>query len=189
MTDSELHSRGDGENLGEVGVAEQVTSAGPPAAAGPPAGDFAELAQLRRIGALSQRLHRAVARAVHLNDTALDAMTILERDGALPPSDLAARLQITRGAVTGLIDRLEATGHAHREPDPVDGRSVRVVANPRSFEGVAGMLGPMFRDLVAVTSRYSPDERAAISAFLAEVEAAYVAQLRELGDDPAARGD
>ena len=150
------------------------------------AADYAEIAQLRRIAVLSQRLHRAIAHAVHLNDTALDAMTILERDGALPPSDLATRLEITRGAVTGLIDRLEATGHARREPDPRDGRSVRVVANPESFEGVAGMLGPMFRDLAEAMAGYTPEQREVIAGFLADVEAAYAAQLRAMGAESAA---
>ncbi len=148
------------------------------------AADYAEIAQLRRIAVLSQRVHRAIARAVHLNDTALHAMSILERDGSLPPSDLATRLEITRGAVTGLIDRLEATGHARREPDPRDGRSVRVVANPESFEGVAGMLGPMFRDLARAMADYTPDQRAVIAGFLADVEAAYAAQLRSMEDEP-----
>jgi DNA-binding MarR family transcriptional regulator len=38
-------------------------------------------------------------------------------------NDIAGRLQITVGAVSKLVDRLEESGHCQRQPNPTDGRS------------------------------------------------------------------
>jgi DNA-binding MarR family transcriptional regulator len=113
---------------------------------------------LRRIGTLSQRIHSALAAAVELNGTSLDAMEWLQREGPLTARELATRLGITPGAVTGVIDRLVATGHASRVPHADDGRSIQVVPNPDSFHAVATLLGPMVAELQRRTQGYSAED-------------------------------
>ena len=133
----------------------------------------AHLDGLRRIGALSQRIHAALAAAVDLNGTSLDAMEWLQREGPLTARERATRLNITPGAVTGVIDRLVATGHASRVPHSDDGRSIQVVPNPDSFHAVARLLGPMIEELQRRGRHYSPEDFRVIERFLADVEAAY----------------
>jgi DNA-binding MarR family transcriptional regulator len=144
----------------------------------------AHLDGLRRIGTLSQRIHSALAAAVDLNGTSLDAMEWLQSEGPLTARELAARLDITPGAVTGVIDRLVATGHASRVPHAQDGRSIQVVPNPDSFRAVAGLLGPMIEELQRRGQDYSADDYRVIERFLTDVEAAYRLGVESLTTPP-----
>ncbi|MBV9413875.1 MAG: MarR family transcriptional regulator [Solirubrobacterales bacterium] len=49
----------------------------------------------------------------------------LGEDGARP-SEMAAKAQVTRQAITKALDDLERLGLVHRQPDPNDGRGVTV---------------------------------------------------------------
>lgn len=60
-------------------------------------------------------------------------LAVLRRSGPpyrLSPTALAARLQISSGAMTNRIDRLEAAGLVARAPDPDDRRGVLVLLTP-----------------------------------------------------------
>lgn len=129
--------------------------------------------QLRDVVALDQRFRTALARALDLNPSALDAMEWLMREGPLTAGDLAARVGLTPGGVTGILKRLESTGHAHREADPLDARSLRVVPNPASVEGATALLMPLITHIGQRTASYTPDEMATIERFLDDVAAAY----------------
>lgn len=48
----------------------------------------------------------------------------------LRPSELRARLLMTSGGVSGVLNRLEKTGYVERRPHPTDGRSFRVKLTP-----------------------------------------------------------
>lgn len=50
------------------------------------------------------------------------------------PSDLAARLRITRQALNHLLGQLEHRGYLERQPDPDDKRSKRIIPTPRGVK-------------------------------------------------------
>jgi DNA-binding MarR family transcriptional regulator len=52
------------------------------------------------------------------------------------PSDLAARLRITKQALNYLLGQLETRGYLERRPDPDDQRSKRIVLAPRGIEAI-----------------------------------------------------
>lgn len=133
--------------------------------------------QLRRISALGQRFHGKLAAALRLNATSLDAMEWLDREGPLTPSELAARLGITPAAVTGVIDRLEAAGHARRERRGADRRSVQVVPEPASLAEAALELRPLVDELRRRVDAYTPEEMAVIERFLDDVADSYQAGI------------
>lgn len=84
----------------------------------------------------------AVARAAGLNSTDLQALGLLVSAGSLSPGELARQTGITAGgAITLLIDRLEAAGLAHRSRDERDRRKVRIT--PDSAQATA-RLGPLY---------------------------------------------
>ena len=56
----------------------------------------------------------------------------LGEDGARP-SELAAQADVSRQAVTKILDDLERVGLVEREPDPADGRGVVVRYTPRGL--------------------------------------------------------
>ena len=73
--------------------------------------------------------HRfALEAGVHPTD--LHALELLARcsaaDDALTIGELGAQLDMSSGAVTGLVDRLEQAGNVERVADPADRRRVRL---------------------------------------------------------------
>jgi len=73
-------------------------------------------------------LFQALAARSGMNLTDLQCVTLLIETGAMTAGQLAERMALTTGAVTGLINRLEKSGYVRRERDPSDGR--RVVIQP-----------------------------------------------------------
>ena len=50
------------------------------------------------------------------------------------PSDLAARLRISKQALNHLLGKLEQLGYLERQPDPDDKRSKRIASTPRGIK-------------------------------------------------------
>ena len=83
---------------------------------------------MRRFMAHAVLFQDAVARWAGLNATDLQCAGLLMLDGPLAPSELAARTGLSSGgAITAVIDRLEAAGLVHRARDGVDRRRVLVM--------------------------------------------------------------
>jgi DNA-binding MarR family transcriptional regulator len=59
-----------------------------------------------------------------------EPMRIIERRGSCRVNDIAAELVITIGGTSKLIDRIEASGHCRRRPNPEDGRSSIIELTP-----------------------------------------------------------
>ena len=141
--------------------------------------------QLREIAALSQRVQHGLARELEINGTALDAMEVLSREGPLTHGALAERLRVTPGAVTGVINRLEATGHARRE-HRTDRRTLWVVPAEASLRRAGELMTPLAAELRRRTADYTPEELALVERFLDDVAAAYRAGAESLaGSDEA----
>ena len=70
-----------------------------------------------------------------LGVTDMKALSILLREGPQTAGGLMARLHVTSGAVTGVVDRLAAAGVARREVDSADRRRVLVSVVPEGFHG------------------------------------------------------
>jgi DNA-binding MarR family transcriptional regulator len=67
------------------------------------------------------------------------------------PARLASALQVTKGAMTGTLKRLEAAGLVQVDPDPDDGRGkqVRVTEAGRKARSAAiAALGPLFDQML-----------------------------------------
>lgn len=128
--------------------------------------------QLREIAALSQRVQQGLARELAVNGTALDAMEVLSREGPMTHGALAERLRVTPGAVTGVINRLESTGHAHRE-NRTDRRTLWVVPSPASLDRARDLMTPLSAELRRRTADYTPEQLALVERFLDDVAAAY----------------
>lgn len=85
---------------------------------------------LHRFGLERDRLRTALARRLDLPVADLDALEHLELAGPLSQRELAERLLLTSGAVTVLVDRLEAAGLVSRQPHPSDRRITLVQRVP-----------------------------------------------------------
>ncbi|WP_309117644.1 MarR family transcriptional regulator [Saccharothrix sp.] len=103
--------------------------------------------------------HEAVGARLGVSAVDQRALALLGKHGPMPAGELAKRINLTPGAVTGVVDRLEDAGLARRDPDPQDRRKVLVRA-------VDGVFGDVFSELSAamakVTARYTPEEQQVI---------------------------
>jgi DNA-binding MarR family transcriptional regulator len=77
-------------------------------------------------------LFQAAAERSGMNLTDLQCVTILATSGPMSAGQLAEMMGLTTGAITGVVNRLERTGHVRREKDPGDAR--RVVIQPVTEE-------------------------------------------------------
>jgi DNA-binding MarR family transcriptional regulator len=98
-------------------------------------------------------------------------------NGPMSPSDLAKTLGLTTAAVTTVVDRLAALGHATRTPNPADRRGVVVVPSPASVAKAMGAIMPAIMGIDRAIRGFSESEQATITAYLEKVAEAYRAQL------------
>jgi predicted transcriptional regulator len=146
------------------------------------------VAALHRFGLERDRLRTALCRVLELPVTDLDALEHLELAGPLSQRDLAERLLLTSGAVTVLVDRLEAAGLVSRQPHPSDRRVTLVHPIP---EAQLPDLPELQRHHAAVrdaASRLAATARGSITRFLADVtDSAALATDRLTSAAPARR--
>jgi DNA-binding MarR family transcriptional regulator len=137
------------------------------ASSGPPVGP-AMIGALMRLPweAVTQRLLRAL-REHGFNDIDGPQLSVILWPGpeGMRPSDLAARMRVTKQALNYLLRGLEQNGYLERHPDPEDRRARRIALTDRGRA-----LVPVIRGAVA-------DAEREWSAALGEQR---FAQLREL---------
>lgn len=77
---------------------------------------------------------------------------LVSKGGAESPARLAQALQVTKGAITALLKRLEARGHVALSADPRDGRAKIVALTPegrRMREVAVAALDPLLETFLA----------------------------------------
>ena len=120
----------------------------------------------RRLDLALSSLRAALARDLGISVPELLALENLGSDGGLGPGELARRLQVSTGAVTALVDRLEASGHAARAPHPSDRRRVVVTRTTKARDELVGEVAPPERELRALVEGLGETERLAVIRFL-----------------------
>jgi DNA-binding MarR family transcriptional regulator len=86
--------------------------------------------------------------------------------GPSVPSDLAARLGLTTGAMTKVLDRLQDAGYITRSADPADRRRIVITADPEGFAALAASYAPLRERMSGELAGYSTGELHAIATFL-----------------------
>src|SRR5687767_9967599 len=82
--------------------------------------------ETRRMGSMATLHNHAVADVAGLHQTDQECIDLLDWTGPITAGEIGAHLGLSSGAVTGLLDRLEATGWVRRERDPRDRRRIFV---------------------------------------------------------------
>ncbi len=128
---------------------------------------------------------REVARLLGVNETDLRCLEILLQDKPeAAPGFLAARLGLTSGAVTPMLDRLERASYIERSPHPTDRRKTIVRATREAQQGAAALLGPLIADgAQQLLSQYTVKELRLVIDFMrrsTELQQRHVERLRSL---------
>lgn len=99
-------------------------------------------------------------------------MRARSRGEDVSPVDIGRYLGVSTPSMTGILDRLERSGHLARRPHPTDRRRLLVVATDRSDAEVRGTLSPLHARMMAAVQRLSPADAQVIIAFLAAMSEA-----------------
>lgn len=104
------------------------------------------------------RFYTAVGDQLDMHLTDLNCLGALSYAGPLSAGHLATRLGLTTGAVTRVIDRLEARGFVRRLADPRDRRRVVVEPVPEALGPINETFAGMGAYLDGAASTMSEDE-------------------------------
>jgi DNA-binding MarR family transcriptional regulator len=116
--------------------------------------------EIRASQNFSDVMDDAAAEILGVNRTDLRCLDILDRSGPMTAGALADAAGITTGAITGVLDRLEATGYARRVADPEDRRRVLVEFTPKARRAAKRIYGPMAEIFASIVADYSTEELA-----------------------------
>jgi DNA-binding MarR family transcriptional regulator len=140
---------------------------------------------LRRMNNEFNRVAQEFAHAHGLHPTDVQALIAIldaDPDGTgepMTPGRLRGQLNLTSGAVTACVDRLERAGHIHRVRAADDRRVVHLYF----AEAARGLAREYFRPLARSTDtargRFTPDELTVIVRFLAEMNRELVLLRRD----------
>jgi DNA-binding MarR family transcriptional regulator len=125
------------------------------------------IASFRDSGNLDRAIDNLAAERLGVNDTDLHCLNAIENSGGLTAGQLASAVGVTTGAITGVVDRLELVGYAHRVQDPSDRRRVRIEVTPNFYRRADAIWGPMKADWeVTLSDRFTAAEIELIIEFL-----------------------
>jgi DNA-binding MarR family transcriptional regulator len=140
----------------------------------------------RRTGSLGMLHAKAMAGRAGVHMTDFEALDVLDWTGPIAAGELAQRVGVTSGAITGVIDRLERDGWVRRVADPADRRRVIVEMVPDRIDLAeqAAMFSPLIADLAAVNDRFDDDQLAIVLDYLRAANDAIERSTARLRGDP-----
>ncbi len=103
----------------------------------------------------------------------MHTLEILGADGDLRMTELAAKMGITTGSLTVLVDRLERGGFVARKPHETDRRSIRVGLTPegeRLFVEHHKLHAQLTQEILCALS---PEEAGPFATMLAKITACF----------------
>ena len=137
-----------------------------------PALDVEPLEVLSRVVRLARHLglarREALAR-LGLAPAQFDVLTVLRRAGPpneMTPGELMAETLVSSGTMTHRVDQLEAAGLVARQPDPADGRVVRVRLTAAGREAVDAALADLLARERRLLGPLAPDQRRQLADLL-----------------------
>ena len=110
-----------------------------------------------------------------INRTDWRCLDILGTRGPMTAGQLAGAVRLTTGAITGVLDRLEAAGLIRRVRDNEDRRRVFVEVTDEVDRQAAPVYGPLIEDAAKAHAVFDDDEIELITKFI-EVERGLLAR-------------
>ena len=129
--------------------------------------------QLEVVGGQAEDLVAMVARRYGLSHAALNALAVIEgAGGPIPAGEVSARMHITTGTMTSVLDTLERNDYVRRIADPSDRRRVLVDITSEAQAVLDEMLPDVQHVIAAAMASIDDDALQALIDALAVVSAA-----------------
>ncbi len=128
-----------------------------------------------RISGISRRLHRTMDETLQefgLDSAEHKALSVLAQAGPpyrSTPGRLAERMDLSSGAMTNRLDRLEQAGLVRRLPDPGDRRRVVVELTDHGRETYREAVGVQAKKEALVTAALNEREKAQLNNLLRQL--------------------
>lgn len=98
---------------------------------------------VRAAQSATHQMDEAAHAAMGISGTEGRCLDIADRRGRLAAGALAREAGLTTGAVTGILDRLEAKGYVRRVPDPDDRRRILVEVTDSQRRAALELYSPL----------------------------------------------
>jgi DNA-binding MarR family transcriptional regulator len=128
-----------------------------------------------RIAGLARRLNRSMDETLAefgLDSAEHKALSVLAHGGEpfqSTPGRLAKRMDLSSGAITNRLDRLEQAGLVRRLPDPSDRRGVLVELTDHGRQTYASAVGVQAKKEALVTAALNEREKAQLNSLLRQL--------------------
>jgi DNA-binding MarR family transcriptional regulator len=120
-----------------------------------------------------------LAKKLKLGRSDMRCLELIAREGPLTAGRLAEESGLTTGAVTFILDRLEAAGMVTRRRDTEDRRRVWVEIVPEAQDRLAGLQQPIAEEMRQVAQHFKADELALVRDFMRQAKEVFQRQVRE----------
>ncbi len=122
---------------------------------------------LREMQRAQADVDRHLAHLMGLRPTDYQALSqVMTAREPLGPAELSARLAISTGSGTEVVDRLETAGHLERHPHPTDRRRRTLQPSPSAVGRILAELRPLLHELDDLAATFDPQEQDAIARYL-----------------------
>jgi len=117
-----------------------------------------------------------------------DCLATLDRapEGGLTMGELSARLRVSNGNVTGVVDRLVREGFAERSSPPGDRRRIHIALTPRGREQFATMLAEHNGWIEDIFADLDPSDIETLTQLLQKTRASAAAAVKRGREEDAA---
>src|SRR5437016_8696680 len=128
-----------------------------------------------RIIGLSRRIRRSLEQTLTEFDLTHGEYKVLGylRHGDLSPGELAAKAELSSGAMTNRIDQLEHAGLVERRPDPADRRGLQVTMTDKGRETWVASFAAQAEKEKEIAATFGADEKVELNALLRRLMLAY----------------
>ncbi|MET7862843.1 MarR family transcriptional regulator [Micromonospora taraxaci] len=142
------------------------------------------IADLMRAGRETSRLSMvfryAIAERLGLTVSDLECLDYLADAGSATAGQVAERTNLTTGAVTSMLRRLQQAGYVTAERDPADRRRVIVTLRPERIAEVKRPYEPFAERAERLIEGYSVEEVTLLVRHNERLQAMYLAELDRL---------
>src|SRR6516165_2070814 len=124
-----------------------------------------------------------VAKKLKLSRTDMRCLDLIGRLGPLTAGRLAEESELTTGAVTFILDRLEEAGMVRRRRDTEDRRRVWVEIVPEAQERLQDLQQPVAEEMREVAQHFKADELATVRDFMRQAKEVFQRQVHGAVND------
>jgi len=138
--------------------------------------------ELRKFSTMNLFFMEAVASKLHLNATDLKCRDLLNYTGPITAGKLATLTNLTTGAITGVIDRLEKAELVERVQDPEDRRRVIIQPIAHRTQEIRQLFKPLNESVSELFKQYNEKELHVLLDILVELNTLYPKESMKLSD-------